>query len=60
MDDGRDTGPAGGRGGTSTPAAGEWTLVVPVKRLDAAKSRLGGLAGPWRPELALALARGAA
>lgn len=33
-----------------------WSLVVPVKVLAAAKSRLTGLAGPRRPELALAMA----
>lgn len=36
---------------------GRWTLVVPVKRLDAAKTRLDALAGDRRPDLALALAR---
>lgn len=33
-----------------------WSLVIPVKVLDRAKSRLTELAGPRRPELALALA----
>ena len=33
-----------------------WCLVVPVKRLDTAKSRLAGLAGSRRAELALAFA----
>lgn len=33
-----------------------WTLVVPVKRLAQAKSRLAELAGERRPELALAFA----
>jgi 2-phospho-L-lactate guanylyltransferase len=33
-----------------------WSLVIPVKVLARAKSRLTGLAGPRRPELALALA----
>jgi 2-phospho-L-lactate/phosphoenolpyruvate guanylyltransferase len=33
-----------------------WTLVVPVKRLARAKSRLSGPAGPHRERLALAIA----
>jgi 2-phospho-L-lactate/phosphoenolpyruvate guanylyltransferase len=33
-----------------------WSVVTPVKVLDRAKSRLAGLAGPRRGELALALA----
>src|SRR5216683_6037924 len=33
-----------------------WSLVIPVKVLAHAKSRLAGLAGPHRPALALALA----
>jgi 2-phospho-L-lactate guanylyltransferase len=33
-----------------------WALVIPVKPLDRAKSRLAGLAGPRRGELALAMA----
>ncbi|MGQ0624450.1 MAG: 2-phospho-L-lactate guanylyltransferase [Sporichthyaceae bacterium] len=33
-----------------------WTLVVPVKRLELAKSRLAELAGEHRPRLALAFA----
>ena len=33
-----------------------WSLVIPVKVLARAKSRLTGLAGPRRPELALAIA----
>lgn len=33
-----------------------WSLVVPVKVLAEAKSRLAGLAGPSRPALALAVA----
>jgi 2-phospho-L-lactate guanylyltransferase len=33
-----------------------WTVVIPVKVLARAKSRLGVLAGPRRPELALAMA----
>ena len=33
-----------------------WTVVIPVKVLAQAKSRLGVLAGPRRPELALAMA----
>lgn len=41
------------------PAVGptqRWALVVPVKRLAAAKTRLGALAGTSRAELALAFA----
>jgi 2-phospho-L-lactate/phosphoenolpyruvate guanylyltransferase len=34
----------------------DWSLVVPVKLLAQAKSRLSGLAGPPRAELALAMA----
>jgi len=33
-----------------------WSVVIPVKVLARAKSRLAGLAGPTRPEMALALA----
>lgn len=33
-----------------------WSLVIPVKMLARAKSRLAGLAGPARPALALAVA----
>ena len=33
-----------------------WTVVIPVKVLAQAKSRLGRLAGPRRPELAMAMA----
>lgn len=33
-----------------------WSVVVPVKRLALAKTRLAELAGPRRPELALAMA----
>jgi 2-phospho-L-lactate/phosphoenolpyruvate guanylyltransferase len=33
-----------------------WSLVIPVKALALAKSRLSGLAGPRRAELALAMA----
>ena len=33
-----------------------WSLVIPVKVLALAKSRLTGLAGPRRAELALAMA----
>ena len=33
-----------------------WTVVIPVKRLDAAKTRLGSPGDPRRPELALAFA----
>ena len=35
---------------------GGWALVIPVKRLSVAKSRLAGYAGPRRAELALAFA----
>ncbi|MGI9137023.1 MAG: 2-phospho-L-lactate guanylyltransferase [Candidatus Nanopelagicales bacterium] len=34
-----------------------WTVVIPVKRLDTAKSRLGSADDPRRPELALAFAQ---
>ena len=45
------------RAGTLCPAAGlSWSLVIPVKVLAQAKSRLTGLAGQRRPELALAMA----
>ncbi|MFE7194141.1 2-phospho-L-lactate guanylyltransferase [Kitasatospora sp. NPDC057541] len=37
------------------PAAG-WSLVLPLKRLDRAKSRLAPFAGPHRPDLALCFA----
>lgn len=37
-------------------AAAEWTLVVPVKRIAVAKTRLTALAGERRPALALAFA----
>jgi 2-phospho-L-lactate guanylyltransferase len=33
-----------------------WSIVIPVKVLAQAKSRLGELAGPRRPQLALAMA----
>jgi 2-phospho-L-lactate guanylyltransferase len=36
--------------------AAPWVVVVPVKRLDRAKSRLAGAAGRWRAALALAMA----
>ncbi|MDQ1616188.1 MAG: 2-phospho-L-lactate/phosphoenolpyruvate guanylyltransferase [Actinomycetota bacterium] len=39
-----------------TRSAQRWCLVVPVKRLAAAKTRLAGLAGPRREDLALAFA----
>jgi 2-phospho-L-lactate guanylyltransferase len=42
---------------TSPAAPVSWSLVVPVKPLGAAKSRLAGAAGPLRPGLALAFAR---
>jgi 2-phospho-L-lactate guanylyltransferase len=35
---------------------GVWSLVIPVKQLQLAKTRLGGFAGPLRAELALAFA----
>ena len=38
------------------PPPPDWALVIPVKPLDRAKSRLAGLAGPRRGELALAMA----
>ncbi|WP_173434225.1 2-phospho-L-lactate guanylyltransferase [Allosalinactinospora lopnorensis] len=37
-------------------AALRWSLVIPVKRLASAKSRLAALAGPHRADLALAMA----
>lgn len=40
---------------TLEPDAASWTVVVPAKRLGAAKSRLARLAGARRPELALAM-----
>ena len=43
----------------SVPAAGQraaWTLVLPLKPLALAKSRLAEATGPLRPELALAFA----
>ncbi|HEV2374984.1 MAG TPA: 2-phospho-L-lactate guanylyltransferase [Streptosporangiaceae bacterium] len=40
----------------SAPASLRWSLVVPVKVLGSAKSRLAALAGPHRPALALAMA----
>ena len=40
---------------TDNPLA-TWSVVMPVKVLAQAKSRLAGLAGPRRGELALALA----
>jgi 2-phospho-L-lactate guanylyltransferase len=41
---------------SAAPAALRWSLVIPVKLLAQAKSRLAGLAGTARPELALAMA----
>ncbi len=41
---------------TENSAAGDWCLVVPVKRLESAKSRLGGAAAAHRSRLALAFA----
>jgi 2-phospho-L-lactate/phosphoenolpyruvate guanylyltransferase len=40
----------------TTQAPRDWSLVIPVKPLDRAKSRLAALAGPRRGELALAMA----
>ncbi|TDQ53652.1 2-phospho-L-lactate guanylyltransferase [Actinorugispora endophytica] len=40
----------------SERARQRWSLVVPVKRLTAAKSRLAAFAGPLRRDLALAVA----
>lgn len=37
------------------PGAAAWSLVIPVKVLALAKSRLAGLAGPRRSDLALAM-----
>ena len=37
-------------------SASTWVVVVPVKRLDLAKTRLASAAGPWRRALALAMA----
>jgi len=45
-----------GRGPAGGPGAAGWSLVIPVKVLARAKSRLTGLAGPARAELALAMA----
>lgn len=39
----------------AAPAA-DWSLVVPLKRLAGAKSRLAPFAGPHRPDLALSFA----
>lgn len=39
-----------------TDAQRPWVVVVPVKRTDRAKTRLGEIAGAHRPDLALALA----
>ena len=39
-----------------SPAALAWSLVIPVKLLAQAKSRLTGLPGERRRELALAMA----
>jgi 2-phospho-L-lactate guanylyltransferase len=41
---------------SGVPQARRWTLILPVKRLEHAKSRLGPFAGPRRPDLALAFA----
>lgn len=41
----------------SSPAAFRWSLVVPLKPLAVAKSRLAGSAGPARAGLALAFAQ---
>jgi 2-phospho-L-lactate/phosphoenolpyruvate guanylyltransferase len=55
----RDAPDAAVRGESASPAAGGrplWSLVVPVKRLAVAKTRLAGFAGPHRRALALAFA----
>jgi 2-phospho-L-lactate/phosphoenolpyruvate guanylyltransferase len=41
---------------SATVTAQSWSLVIPVKVLAQAKSRLAGLTGTTRPELALAMA----
>ena len=50
--------PPPGRGRPQPPAArsGSWTLVLPLKPLALAKTRLATATGPLRPELALAFA----
>jgi 2-phospho-L-lactate/phosphoenolpyruvate guanylyltransferase len=50
VDDGRAT------GDPTHDAAARWVVVVPVKRLAIAKTRLTRFAGPSRPALALAFA----
>jgi 2-phospho-L-lactate guanylyltransferase len=40
----------------SAPESSTWTLVVPVKTLVAAKTRLSAAAGPYRAALAVAIA----
>lgn len=58
MTDGSDAGPpVGGRGrGRAGSDALSWDLVVPVKRLDEAKSRLDGVDSACRRRLALSFA----
>lgn len=58
MTDKADTGPpVGGRGrGRAGPDALLWDLVVPVKRLDVAKSRLDGVDSACRRRFALSFA----
>ncbi|WP_354642445.1 2-phospho-L-lactate guanylyltransferase [Kitasatospora camelliae] len=48
--------PAGAPALSPTLPAARWSLVLPVKRLALAKSRLDGFAGARRPDLALAFA----
>lgn len=48
--------PPSGRSGCRTAARTAWSLVVPLKPLAVAKSRLAGAAGSLRPGLALAFA----
>ncbi|MER8187472.1 2-phospho-L-lactate guanylyltransferase [Kitasatospora sp. NPDC094015] len=48
--------PSPRRPGADAPGAPGWSLVLPVKPLELAKSRLAPFAGARRPELALAFA----
>lgn len=50
-------GPGGPEHNSSVSPPVEWTLVVPLKPLSAAKSRLAEAVGPVRPGLALAFAQ---
>ncbi|MER6916199.1 2-phospho-L-lactate guanylyltransferase [Streptomyces sp. NPDC000594] len=55
--DGRQDPPGGPRTGGRTAPVGEWSLVIPLKPLTLAKSRLASTAGEaLRPRLALAFA----